>query len=115
EPFFADKQHAPARALALKQLRLDIVYPIAFAEPLRIAVIVVDTDDIRRDAIPSVIANYRPRRVQALRQVIESLHVVALCRAVRQVRYTPTLVERNPGDDAGMAAIALDHLRPLAR
>ena len=83
--------------------------------PLRLVVVVVDADDVGRDAFPPVVTNDRARRVERLGEVVERLDVVALAWIVREVGHTPRLVDRHPRDDARMAGVALDGGGPFAR
>ena len=88
---------------------------IAARQPLWIRIVVVDADDVRCHAFPSVVANHRPRRIERVGQVIERAHVVSLCGVVRKIRHTPRFVHGHPGDDARVTGIARDRGRPFAR
>ena len=66
--------------------------------------------------LPAVVGDHRPGRVERLGQVVERRReVAAAAGVVRDRRHAPALVERHPGDDAGVAAVAAHHLDPLAR
>ena len=71
--------------------------------------------EIADQVLPAVVADHRARGIERLGQMVEGTHVVALRRICRQVGYTPAFVERHPGDDAGMAVVARQHLQPFAR
>ena len=77
-------------------------------------VVVVNADDVGRDAFPAVIADHGTRRIERLRQVIQRLHVSDARRIVGQVRDAPRFVDRHPGHDAGMAVVAHKRLGPFA-
>ena len=80
-----------------------------------IVVVVVDADDVGRDAFPSVVANDGPGRIQRLGEMVKRLDVVTLAGIVRKIRDAPRLVDRHPRDDAGMAGVALNDGSPFAR
>ena len=86
---------------------------VSAGQPGWIGVVVVDADDVRRHALPPIIADHRPCGVERLGQMIEASDVVALGLTVRQVGYAPRFVEGHPGDDARMALITLDHVHPF--
>src|SRR5207248_4251336 len=71
-------------------------------------------EDISGYGFPAVVSNYRPGRIQAFRQVIKSLNIVALRKTLRQIRDAPRLIQRNPSDDAGVTAVTVQNLHPLA-
>ena len=54
-----------------------------------VGVVVVDADDVGGDALPAVVADHRPRRVERLGQVVERLDVVPLRRRWRAGRARP--------------------------
>ena len=112
---FIEQQDATARPLALEQPGQPFFGAVASRNAVGIGVVVVNADDVGGDTFPAVIADHRPGRVERFRQVIQRLHPMPLRRAVRQIRHAPGFVERNPGNDARMAGIALDDLHPLAR
>ena len=84
-----EHQQPPARALALEQPRQHLVGVVAPRDALGLVVVVVDADDVGRDALPAVVADHRPRRVERLGQVIERLHVVPLAPGCRAGSGTP--------------------------
>ena len=67
-----EHQQPPARPLAAEQPRQRFVGVIPAREPLRIRVVVVDADDVGGDALPAVVADHRPRRIERLRQVVQA-------------------------------------------
>jgi hypothetical protein len=70
--------------------------PVAFPQPIRMLVVVVDADHVGGDALPAVVADDGPRRVDRLGQVVERRDVVALGRVARQVG-TPHDSLKGPG------------------
>src|SRR5690606_28125731 len=103
-----EDDHAAARTLATKELRDVLHRSVAFDEEGRPVRVVVDADDVRRDAFPAVVSDHRPRRIERSRQVIERLHAVPLSGAVGKIRDAPALVERHPSDDARVARVTLE-------
>src|SRR5690348_12605131 len=74
----------------------------------------MDTIDVTHHMFPTIIANDRAYRVKSFGQVVECLYVVALGRITGHIRHSPTLIERHPGHDTGMAIIAVKYLQPFA-
>src|SRR5690606_466428 len=110
-----EDDHAAARTLATKELRDVLHRSVAFDEEGRPVRVVVDADDVRRDAFPAVVSDHRPRRIEGPPKVIERLHAVPLSGAVGKIRDAPALVERHPSDDARVARVTLESLHPLSR
>ena len=107
-------EDAPARPFAPEETGERFIGPIAAGNSGELVVVVVDADDVGCNALPPVVADDRASRVECLGQVVQGLDIVPLGRIVGQVRDAPRLIERHPGDDARVAAIALDRLSPFA-
>ncbi len=78
-----------------------LVGSVAVGHPHRVAVVIVDADDVGRHALPAIVTNHRPRRVERLGEVVQRLDVMPLGRTVGQVGHAPRFIERHPGDDHG--------------
>src|SRR6266851_6141144 len=76
--------------------------------------VIVDADNIGGDTLPAVVPDYGAGGVEGLGEVVKSLYVVALGWIVGEIGHAPTLIKRDPRDDAGMAIIAVHHIDPLA-
>src|SRR5579885_2070520 len=111
--FAVNKEHTAARPFPVQQSRFHLVLSVAMPDSLRLVVIIMDADDIGRDAFPPVVADNRASWIQRLREMIQRLDVIALRRAVGQIRHAPRLIERYPSHNARMAAVALQHFHPL--
>ena len=46
--------------------------------------------------------------------MIQSANIFSLLYAVREIRHSPGFIERNPGDDAGMTVVPIEHFHPFA-
>ena len=68
-----EHQQPAARPFAPKQPRQYLVGLVAAGDAVRVGVVVVNADDVGRDAFPAVVADHRAGRVERLRQVIERL------------------------------------------
>src|SRR5215212_2753858 len=85
---------------------------VALCEGFGVA-IVVDRAQVRDGVFPTVVGDDGPGRVEGARQVVEGEEVLGL-RPVRcEVRDTPALVHRDPGDDAGVVVVAHEGFLPL--
>ena len=71
-------------------LRLDF-RPVAHAQMRRISVVIVHADDVGRGALPAVIADHQPGRIECLRQMIERRDRIARGGHGRQIRHAPAI------------------------
>src|SRR5688572_27924492 len=100
-----EQERAARRALALEQLRYDVMREVATAHAFVVRIVVVDTDDVGGHALPAIVADHRSRGVVGLGKVVQGPHVVTLWSAVREVRNAPRLVEGHPGHDRWVAHV----------
>jgi hypothetical protein len=85
----ADEQHTSAGPLALEEMSLEVIDPVALAQSFGLIVVIVDADDVGCDALPAVVSKDRAAGIEGLGQVIEGLNIVTLGGAIGQVGNAP--------------------------
>lgn len=111
----AIQQHAsPGRASRRQRPSERLGVPVALEQAGAVRAVVVHRPQVTRRVLPPVVAHHRARGVDAPGEVVERGDEVALVGPVLDVRHAPALVERHPCDDARVAAVAPQHLEPLA-
>ncbi len=111
-----EHEQPAARPLAAEEPRQRRVGVIAARQALRIWIVVVDADDVGGDALPAVVADHRPRRIERVRQVVQRLRRSDAPPGCPAGSGTPhDSLNGTHATMHGMAAVALDRRRPLAR
>ncbi|EEF23642.1 conserved hypothetical protein, partial [Ricinus communis] len=106
-------EDASARAALVEQRAHGVGDLVARLQLVRVAVVVMDAQDVGGRRFPAVVADHRAGRVERARQVVQRLDRVAVRLGQRQVRHAPGFVERHPYDDARVAVVALDGFGPF--
>src|ERR1700730_10335681 len=86
---------------------------IALRDVFRVGVVIVDSYDIGRGALPTIVSDHGACAVERFGEVIKCLDRMAMLIYRWQLRHAPRLVERHRHDDAWMTVIALYCFGPL--
>jgi len=90
-----------------------VLVPIALVQSRGVVLIVVHGEKVGTDVLPAIVGDDEARVVDALGQVVDGTDEVALTGVRADVLHPPTLVERHPGNDAGMAGVAPYRVGPF--
>src|SRR5215210_3620514 len=96
-------QNAAAWSATVEKLRRVDLGAITLSDVLGIRVVVMNTNDVCRCALPTIIADHGPRAVECFCQMVERLDSVAMLIDRRQFGHTPRFVEGYPHNNARVA------------
>ena len=63
-------------------------YHATLIDPRRLVIVIVNPDNVRGHALPTVVSDHRARRIQRLGEMVERLNVMPLRKAARQLGVT---------------------------
>ena len=98
---------APGAAPVEQLIGLDL-RTVLLADVVDIQVVILGVEDVPGSALPAAVADHQARRIQCLRQGVESFHRMPLLACGGQFGHAPTVVEVHPDDEAGVAVVAID-------
>ena len=87
---------------------------VTFIEGLANLFIIMKGNDIGNGMLPAVVDDNRTIAVYTLGQMIDHLGEMLLHGLGLNLAYAPGLVERGPGDDAGMIVVLMNDLEPFS-
>ena len=87
---------------------------VTFIEGLANLFIIMKGNDIGNSMLPAVVDDNRTIAVYTLGQMIDHLGEMLLHGLGLNLAYAPGLVERGPGDDAGMIVVLMNDLEPFS-
>ena len=87
---------------------------VTFIESLANLFIIMKGNDIGNSMLPAVVDDNRTIAVYTLGQMIDHLGEMLLHGLGLNLAYAPGLVERGPGDDAGMIVVLMNDLEPFS-
>src|SRR5215203_6977219 len=108
-----DRELATTRALALEETWQHFLCLVAPRDLRGVLVVIVDANDVRCETLPAVVSDYRTTRIQCVRKMVESLHVVTLRSDEGQVGHAPGFIEWDPGNDTWMTPVSSDSRLPF--
>src|SRR5678816_3525167 len=108
-----EDKEAAGWTLTLEQTRKCLGTRVPPCHATRVAIVVVNPDDVRGYALPAIITDNGPGRIERLREVVKRSNVVTFGGIRGQVRHAPRFVDRHPCADAWVAAVPFDRRRPL--
>src|SRR4051794_36396024 len=91
-------QDASPRTLLLEQPH-HLIGAVTGCDAGRLIVVVVNSNDIRGDTFPTVIAHDGTGWIECLGQMIEGLDIVSLRGAIGKIGHTPRFIDRYPSDN----------------